>query len=76
MLLEFHDIDLSIYNYKENTFCGVIALFPSSFFKKFFNTCFFPDESPATCNVFLSEGGLELFMRALEVDFNIFTNLL
>lgn len=25
------------------------------------------DESPATCNVFLSERGLELFMRALEV---------
>ncbi|XP_052825514.1 protein zyg-11 homolog B [Octopus bimaculoides] len=25
------------------------------------------DESPATCNVFLNEGGLDLFMRALEV---------
>lgn len=30
--------------------------------------CFMPsDEAPSTCNVFLTEGGLELFMKLLQL---------
>ena len=28
---------------------------------------FITDEAPSTCNVFLTEGGLELFMKLLEL---------